>query len=237
MFQFNAEEKVWAKWLMSQIYIPSEFGFTGDYDFSFIEDQIYKIVGHDVFFEVSCGISKEVIIFDSLHFVIKIPYNGRFVGENEERYFMPYAMASEDEGYEWDYCYDECKRIDRIREGGFGCFMPHTEYLCTVCDRDIYIQEKVIPLSDDCCAHSYIDSDISVNPSNESMVTARNYIEFNTTWAAVVIDLYGEDYLKEFIDYLSKYSCSTLRDMHEGNYGFDFNGVPVIFDVSGYRDE
>lgn len=56
---------------------------------------------------------------------------------------------------------------------------------------------------------------------------------FDDDWCGIMIDKFGFDYYKSFIDYVAE-NRWAFRDMHDGNYGYSKNGIPQIID---YTDE
>lgn len=78
-------------------------------------------------------------------------------------------------------------------------------------------------------------------PSENSLTRAKNldsdYRYCDMDWRAMVIELYGEDFLRSFIDwYRNDNSNHILDDMHGGNYGYRMDGAPIILDCAGFRD-
>ena len=233
MFEFKLQDLVEAQRIVSQLHIPSEFGVDDDLDMTDIEEQLGDIIDGDYF--VSCGVSKAVIIIDDLPFVIKIPFNGRWVcdyyseedeDENEdERFFIEFTEANKVSPS--DYCADERDKTWLIQNNGFGCFVPDMMYLCTVCSFDVYVQEKVIP-----CNENRKD----MKPSADSLEKAEEGNYWDTTWAAIAIDMYGLEFFNKFLDWARKNCKDMMLDLHKANYGYDMSGRPVIFDISGFRD-
>ena len=71
---------------------------------------------------------------------------------------------------------------------------------------------------------------------------------FYRSWVAVAYDKYGEDKVYNFILYLSENFPGRaarvtrpieymINDMHENNYGYDYDNNPVIIDYSGYEED
>ena len=74
--------------------LPEQFGGSEDFDASEYEMKFSDFIKED--FYVSCGVSKMVIVVDSLPFVIKIPFNGRWEedwNEEDELYFYEFENA------------------------------------------------------------------------------------------------------------------------------------------------
>ena len=224
-----------ARNIAMQLDIPEEFGQDMDADefySDWLEDQVAHLsVGE---FNIDNGASKAVIIFSDFNFVIKIPFNGGWYDqwdeENEEYsdpYFEPFHGAEAPDTS--DYCWDECIRISDAYDAGFGELFPTTTFLCEHDGRRYYIQEKVTTARG---SHP--------TPSENSRTRAKSmdhkYWYCNEDWRAMVIEMYGEDYLRCFIDWCKSTDNGILDDMHYGNFGFSMTGAPILLDVSGYRD-
>ena len=228
---FKLEDVERARRIVEMLDIPKEFGSHEDSDETNdeISEQLEDVINGDYF--VSNGVSKLVIIVDDLPFVIKIPFNGRWVYNDDEEgyedeYFYEFTQA--DDMFGNNYCYCELEKTREVEEVGFGYFVPDMMYLCTVCGRDIYIQEKVTPICE--CRGK-------ISPSADSLERAKKVRSpFTDNWIALVIDLYGENALNEFMQWARMYDNEILSDMHSGNYGIDMNGYPKLLDLSGFRD-
>ena len=58
-----------ARWIMSNLELPEEFGGSEDFDVAEYEDKFSSCIQND--FYISCGVSKMVIVFDDLPFVME----------------------------------------------------------------------------------------------------------------------------------------------------------------------
>ena len=229
MFQFKNEDIARASLIVNQLNLPEEFGNDdNETEIVKIEDQLDKILEEN--YCVKGGISKLVIDIEDLPFVIKIPFNGRweydFDSEDDEPYFISFTEAGP---YNFsDYCLVELERTERVIDNGYEDFVPNMMYLCDVCGYCIYIQEKVIPIS---------EGRKKLHPSMDSLEKAKNYeLSFSDDWIATVIDLYGEDKWNEFVQWVTVTDIGIFSDMHSGNYGISMAGRPVMLDISGFRD-
>lgn len=221
--------------IVKNIHLPYEVGCDEDGYFytDTISDQLIAAGYKDDDFDVDFGISKAVIIFKSLSFVIKIPFHGKWYNgydeENDEYYdeFEQFTCANSSD-YD-DYCEAEVYAIDEMIHFGFEAIVA--EEICIGEYNHIlfYIQEKVKKYN---CSSRY-------NPSYDSLTKARqlkNYYSYcDDNWRASVIELYGEEYWTNFVDWVENGRNYILNDMHDGNYGYNYEGLPVLFDVSGYE--
>ena len=217
-----------AREIAKHLDLPAEFGGHEDMDTSEYEYDFQDFIEGD--FYVSCGVSKLVIVIEDLPFVIKIPFNGRWEmdWENEDKwYFNPFYSAC-DECCD-DYCLDELEKTLSIQETKFAHFVPDMVDIGIFCGHAVYIQEKVKPLCD--CSRLKT-SERSLQQAKLQTTTTL----FRTDWIARVYDLYGQDTLDEFVEFLKTWEPEVLSDMHTGNYGITLDGAPVLFDLAGFRD-
>jgi len=230
MFEFKSEDLLKARGIVSQLELPAQFGMDEDLEVPILYDQLENILDED--FHVACGISKAVIIIDSLPFVIKIPFTGRWIRQWDDNEgwteFVPFENANEQVSD--DYCYDELQNTTSAKVDGFGLFVPNMQFLmtlnCAEHNYDVYVQEKVIPEN---------ENRRPINPSKNSMDIAASY-SVDLRWAAYAIDLYGADYFEAFMEWVEDNCRDILCDFHDANFGYDMSGHPIILDFSGFRD-
>lgn len=214
--------------------IPAEFGQDEeDWDdmngsISFVADQLSE---ND---EFRTGASRFVIIGKE-DYVIKIPFNGMFcydeddydeeAGEYSQMRFVEFTGCA-------DYCAREAILYEEAVEAGCGKIFADTIY--AGCTRDgsseIYKQEKIFT--------TYGDDETERTPSAKSSATVRSnrvdsykWRKFPDDWLALAIDWYGEEMVKNLIDF-----SVALEDLHYENIGYRFDGSPVIFDYAGWSD-
>lgn len=220
--------------IVKNINLPWDLGCDEDGYFytDTIEDQLIDCGYKSDDFNISYGISKAVIIFKDLSFVIKIPFHGKWYdawdSEYEEYYsdFDRFECANSTNGD--DYCEAEVNAIDLMIHFGFEEIVAYEICLGEFNGTVFYIQEKV---KDSHTSNHY-------KPSEDSLTRAReigiDYEYCDADWRACVIELYGETYWTSFVNWAINGHNYILNDMHSGNYGYDYEGKPVLFDVSGY---
>lgn len=224
---FSKKEIRVAMRIVRDLEIPEQFGLH-DYDHDEVEDIIADQLPSCVKANVESGISKIVIVPQNLPFVIKIPFNGQFLWDDEdEEYFSPYYNARPDGSY--DYCARELALIERAEYFGWGFMVPHAEYLTHVCGRPVYIQEKVR-----CGAHGQTSENSLKCAQQMDMYYKYGPVE----WRAAVIEKYGEPIWHSFVDWCNSATedYSILDDLHCANVGIAYDGRPVILDVGGFSD-
>lgn len=226
--------------IAEQLYVPEKFGCDQncEFDSGDLYEQLERLnMGS---FHIENGITKAVIIFDSLPYVIKIPFNGMweydydYDEENDEYIesdasfiYFNHARALDTS----DYCWNELDKIVKAYDYGYGCFFPETVVVCENNGRRFYIQEKVRPA---------YERNFTPTTSKDSRDKAANlaigYRICNEDWRAAAIESYGEAILISFVNWNDAGTLGYLEDMHNANYGYRFDGTPVMFDVSGFRD-
>lgn len=219
--------------------IPENFGGNmenDDYDwlYAWCEETVNKHLTIPHFYVH--GVSKLVFVLKEQDWVIKIPFNGYYsnvlddetceYGKEEEEYWTFFQYAAENG---WDYCNVELEKYESVQSRGLECFFADTRYLCS--DKNnypIYIQEKVIPCSDDKEKRT---------PSKKSLELVKDKHYFNDEWVAIAIDFYGEHKVKQFLDYIENIDPIISDDLHTGNYGYRPDGSPCLLDFSGWSED
>lgn len=233
-----------AEKIIDGLNIPEYFGCNGDddefYDENLLECQIDELNIGD--FTINNGISKAVIIPNESNFVVKIPFNCLKYykwSEEEQEYtddecFEIFQCA--DAPDQTDYCWDELIKISKAYDAGFGDLFPATAFVKkekngTRC----YIQEKVRTFKE------VRFNGGAPTVSEKSRTTARSmdnyYCACDVEWRAAVVEFYGEDYWKSFVNWDSINCIGILNDMHSNNFGYTMNGRPIILDASGFRED
>lgn len=230
---FSSKDIETAIEIVKKLNFPSELGCdNGYFCLDIISDELIDNGFKEEEFELHHGISKVVIIFEKFPFVIKIPFLGRWYDEydeeNNEFYseFERFTCAPSINGD--DYCEAETNTIKEMIFYGYEDIVAYEICLGIFNGVAFYIQEKVRPYN---CEFHY-------TPSEDSLNIARNididYGYCDDNWRASVIELYGEEYWRSFVEWVDDGREYILNDMHIGNYGYDYEGKPVLFDVSGF---
>ena len=222
--------------IVKNLHLPDEFGCDCDGYFypDIIEDQLINNGFSDDDFDIEYGISKAVIIFKNLPFVIKIPFHGKWYdawdSENEEYYNAFERFCCADSIYKDDYCEAEVNAIQTMVYFGFEDIVAYEICLGEFNNTTFYLQEKV---KSSRTSNHY-------KPSENSMTRAReiglDYEYCDVDWRACVIEIYGEEYWRSFVNWALDEHNYILNDLHSGNYGYNYEGKPVLFDVSGFEE-
>lgn len=233
-----------ARDIASKLDIPERFGCDndGEMEDGFLESQLDQFYTGNYY--LTNGISKAAIVFEDLPFVLKIPFNGHWVYDyyyNEElddyeeieepRFDYFYCARAFDSS---DYCWNELDKVELAKDRGYGELLADMASVYVDGNgRHFYIQEKVMPLHE---ATPFV-----TKPSNDSMKKAQSmdsiYNSCNVEWRASVIEHYGENFWISFVNWNECGDRGYLEDMHGANYGYRYDGTPVLFDVAGYRDD
>lgn len=237
---FSKEIIEQARAIAEQLYVPEKFGCDQNCEFDSCDlyEQLARLnMGN---FHIENGITKAVIIFDNLPYVIKIPFNGMwnyeydYDEENDEYIesdasfiYFNHARALDTS----DYCWNELDKIVKAYDYGYGCFFPETVVVYENNGRRFYIQEKVRPAYE-----RNFTPTTSKDSRDKAASLTDKYRICNEDWRAAVIESYGEAILISFVNWNDAGTLGYLEDMHNANYGYRFDGTPVMFDVSGFRD-
>lgn len=183
------------------------------------------------------GVSKVALVSEELTYVLKVPFAGRFY-ESWNKETESYDEIWEDFQYApycndgSDYCLSEVEIYQKAIEYGVECMFAKTEVFNTLeCGLPVYIQERVI-LIDNSKARNFTPTEDSLTKAKKNFCCEPCYAE----WKAIAIDLYGEEFLNKFFDFINDVCPECSEDLHCGNYGFTPDGRPVILDYSGWRD-
>ena len=205
------------------------------------------------------GVTKGVLIFKELDFVVKIPFegycseteshyensNGSWIGSWSSRWnsrlhkveyeeiFEDFTGADTEDG--WNYCEVEADLIDAAREEGLNRCFAATELLGFAKDHPIYIQEKCFMF---CDARTSTNKEKYKNRTKadyDSLKEARERTDFwgiDNDWVLDFLIYWGEEMLKRLGQFLFVHD---IEDLHNGNIGYR-NGVPCLVDYSSYRE-
>lgn len=218
--------------------LPEHFGVNTDnelIDLDLIKEAICDV---DPYAFISFGVSKLVIISDEIgDVVIKIPFKGfiedSYYDEEKEEYVDLWynfsCAAGSDPG---DYCLAEYEKFRELYKHQLDCFVAKTIYYQERDGIRIFIQEKVTPEDDlwDTPQASQASKNIAKKWYEEG------FWKQDKEWIANCIDKYGQEKVKQFLNYCTDIDPDILADIHPGNYGYRSDNTPVILDYSNYND-
>lgn len=205
------------------------------------------------------GASKAVLVFNDLDFVIKIPFTGDYDEENDYCH-CEFCEAEEDsskcencpykinDGYpensfkaftganafnkslpsNWNYCAVEADLTEKAATADLDICFARTYYLGSIDGHPIYWQEKADIYA---CGEWGNNSTVEERKSVMSTCHSMNAACFNIYWLCDVMKLYGANFLKDFLTFVTE---NHIDDLHGDNIGY-IDGLPVLVDYSSYR--
>ena len=212
----------------------------------------------------ACGVTKGVLIFKGLDFVVKIPFEGQHFTQEEHweeeengRWHYYYSRVEhhsatpknwifyeEDNYFEafggapeedgWNYCLGEALVCEKASEKGLRSCFAETSYLGHAGDHPIYIQERCTIFCDEESSRAETYKNRS-KADYDSLKEVRDRVDFYDC---------DDNWLLDFLIYWGEEMLhdlanflydSDINDLHNGNIGYR-NGVPVLVDYSGYKD-
>lgn len=158
------------------------------------------------------GISKGVIIFDDLDWVVKFPlgvpsYSGHTL---------------------IDYCAKEYDVYTKALEIGLGSLFAPMYFLERYFGVDVYVMEKV-EVDPERIYSEHFDSWASMSTATEGQHRL-NFFEEHTM-AITLFDYHDESLIDKFICFCNN---EGVGDLHSGNMGFNEDGTLVLIDYSGF---
>ena len=206
------------------------------------------------------GVTKGVLIFSELDFVVKIPFEGRsywtdshYVDENgswvnswqsnwrsdmerieSEEEFQEFDGSSAQDS-NWDYCAAEAEIAESARNEGLIRCLAATDYLGKANGHPIYIQEKCFMFCDARTSTNQEKYKNRTKADYDSLKEVRERADFwgiDNDWVLDFLIYWGEEMLKRLGQFLFDHN---VEDLHNGNIGYR-NGVPCLVDYSSYRE-
>jgi hypothetical protein len=158
------------------------------------------------------GLSKGVIIFDDLDWVVKFP-----------------LRVSSFSGYTAiDYCAKEYDVYIKALEVGLESFFAPMYFLERYFEVDVYAMEKV-KIDFERINFEHIDSWASISTATEGQRRLSFFEEH--TMAITLFDYHDESLIDEFIDFCNN---EGVGDLHGGNMGYNKDDDLVLIDYSGF---
>ena len=205
------------------------------------------------------GVTKGVLIFKDLDFVVKIPFQGRYCYteshyentngnwtlpntskikyykkiEGTEEFFNFEGSPAEDS--EWNYCQAEAEITIRAKEKGIENCIAATKLLGYAGDHPIYIQEKCFMFSDASSSTNKEKYKNRTKKDYDTLRAARERTDFwgiDDNWVLDFLIYWGEEVMKKLSEFIFE---NDIEDLHNGNIGYR-HGVPCLVDYSSYRE-
>lgn len=206
----------------------------------------------------AAGVTKGVLIFNDLDYVIKIPFYGsdEYVESHYEDTYGNWAYPTDpdDEKYRyvesvedicpftgadcedgWNYCEVETFISERAAEEGMQEHFAVTEFFGLVNNYPIYKQKRCCMFDEMRTSTKMAEYDKRTPSDYETVKKAKSKLDFydisNDDWVLDFLIYWGEEKLKQLGEFLFKYD---IGDLHSGNIGY-LNGAPCIVDYSSYH--
>lgn len=250
--------------LVSQFYVPKQFGQTWEQEFE-LPNQIYSIMRESgLSWAEFHGASKLVLALPELKVAIKIPFTGEF-------------MEPEDDSGNYEFCRDcdshcccrdccphwaEVEEAEKDNTPDFDPFYGAGDYEWDYCGLELEYYTQIVeygfakfyaktaflgttqngfPCYIQEWCESYDDSNMDTSSSEHSrshvqeLKTNTSYRSyFYDDWVALAVELYGEELVDSFLLNFLREHDEYVGDMHSGNFGFRADGSPVIIDFSDF---
>ena len=217
-------------------------------------DMVVEPLDHNNCFEGyswtwATGVTKGVLIFDELDYVVKIPlYCEYYEGysdwdeETEEYVVIEEGGPTEEpfsgvqvEGYihdnDWDYCETESYRYLEAEKHDVSEYFAKTWYIGSVKDWPIYaqIRANMYCSLESCSVRSRKNYS---NEERESVKSIKEATHFYVSdeWMIDFINYWGEDALMNLINFCDEW---FIDDLHDGNLGY-ICGAPCLVDYSSF---
>ena len=154
------------------------------------------------------GLTKGVLIFDELDWVVKIPFDVNFPRSDI------------------NYCEREQFVYEQAKKRGIAEIFAESYFLMDFCGRPIYIMKKVEANEEKVSTDLY-NRGISEGYEEEDFQS----MESEEQVEELLYYYYDEDFLQEYFAFCDEYE---INDVHTSNIGYDENDKPVVIDYSGY---
>lgn len=158
------------------------------------------------------GVSKGVIIFDDLDWVVKFPLG---VSSSSGRPVI-------------DYCAKEYDVYTKALENGLESLFAPIYFLERYFGVDVYVMEKV-EVDPDRIYSEHFDSWASISTATKGRHRL-NFFEKHEM-AITLFDYHDESLIDKFIDFCNN---EGVNDLHGGNMGYNEDDDLVLIDYSGF---
>lgn len=185
-----------------------------------------------LWFEYGC--SKIVFGFRELeNYVVKMPFFGQWIEKynsttnDYDIVYKKYKYCSKNNPN--DYCRKESEVYKMLQKDGLANLAFGTYFLFYIGDVPVYMSEM--------CEKNGLDSsECYFNISKESKEKGeqkgkRNGHIMYDDMISVFIEQYGEAITDKLLEFISK---NGIRDFHNGNVGYDSDGLLRVLDYSGF---
>jgi hypothetical protein len=153
------------------------------------------------------GLTKGVLVFDELDWVVKIPLHADFSRPDI------------------NYCEREQFVYEQAKKRGVAEIFAESYFLMDFCGRPIYIMKKVE------ANEEKVSTDLYNKAISEGYEEDFQSMDSEEQVEELFYYYYGRDFLQEYFAFCEDYE---INDIHTSNIGYDENDKPVVIDYSGY---
>ena len=196
--------------------------FDPTFDDTRVDELVLYLYDKGYIFNYDFGATKLAILPRNKDYVIKIPFQGYYIGD-----FCNFIGASSE--CEWDYCNVEVERYYNICSTPFKDCFAETIFVGYINNYPIYLQEKCTPFNN---SHNKTREKRKLMDSFLYKVNCWN--DLNSDWCIDLLKYYGPKKFKEFLALIKKLKWDD--DLTYDNVGYK-NNHPIIIDFSGFRDQ
>jgi hypothetical protein len=196
-----------------------------------VEEQVIDKLPEDFSYEYHFGISKVCIIPMGADYVIKIPFEGQEMLDNEspygETYYEDFYCANTTAHSSWDYCFTEVSYYNEAKKEHINKCFCKTRLLGLINYHPIYIQERAI---------TFREKNGDLDYKSEKSIKMKKYCEehrfrcFDPEWLADVFEYYGAKTFNKLMNFIDEYD---IMDLHTDNIGY-IGTRPVLLDFSDF---
>jgi hypothetical protein len=197
-----------------------------------VEEQVIYNLPENFSYDYSFGISKVCIIPMGADYVIKIPFRGQEMLDDEkpygETYYKDFNGANTTTHSYWDYCLTEVSYYNEAKKEHINKCFCKTRLLGFINNYPIYIQERA-------CTFREKNGD-DLDYRSEKSIKMKRYCEehcfrcFDPEWLADAFEYYGLKTFNKLMNFIYEYN---ITDLHTDNIGY-IGTRPVILDFSDF---
>lgn len=176
------------------------------------------------------GVTKGVLIFRKLGFVLKFPFVGYVEEEDEECYGEEISYFNNADTLDgWDYCSAEVNRYQEAKKAGIENLFLEIKQIDKIDGYPIYYQEYAIPYSEGTSSSNESQRHIANNLCKIKKVA----MFINREWLGDIINVFSINTLEKFLIFIKDFDIDD--DLHIGNIGYQ-GDRPIVIDYGSYND-
>ena len=192
------------------------------------------LVESNAYADVKIGATKIVFIpcDKKIPYVIKMNLDGVFDAKMDDNFTLRNISLIKT-NTQRNILDEENAMIEDMNIGEQDFIKPNI-YIGTYNGLKVYIQERLMCTQEQTFLHNNTINFFSkLNVPRISELASQLEEDSELPWDFIynMIDYYGEEFV---INILDKMDEEGIYDLHEGNYGYDYDGFPALIDIGGY---